>query len=116
MELELIRTYYPKGTHGRIFYGGCLMLYSIERPRLRETSPRQCGTIHRFGGRGLRKDNYTGVLLFPREDMNWWKDAVPAYAGKSPRVRDNSPPRRARPAVANDAGICWWWICRGESS
>jgi Family of unknown function (DUF5675) len=30
MELELIRTNYPKGTNGMAFSGGRLMMYSIE--------------------------------------------------------------------------------------
>src|ERR1700712_5417275 len=32
MELELIRTYYPTGTNGKILYLGCLMTYTIELP------------------------------------------------------------------------------------
>ena len=32
MELELIRTYYPTGTNGKIQYLGNLMMYSIELP------------------------------------------------------------------------------------
>jgi hypothetical protein len=32
MELELIRTYYPEGTNGKILYEGRLMIYSIELP------------------------------------------------------------------------------------
>ena len=32
MELELIRTYYPTGTNGKIQYPGALMMYSIELP------------------------------------------------------------------------------------
>ncbi len=32
MELELIRTYYPDGTNGKILYKGRLMMYSIELP------------------------------------------------------------------------------------
>ncbi len=32
MELELIRTYYPTGTNGRIQYLSSLMMYSIELP------------------------------------------------------------------------------------
>ena len=32
MELELIRTYYPGGTNGKIFYLGCCIAYSIELP------------------------------------------------------------------------------------
>ena len=32
MELELIRTYYPKGTNGNILYKSRLMMYSIELP------------------------------------------------------------------------------------
>jgi hypothetical protein len=32
MKLELIRTYYPKGTNGKILYEGRLMMYSIELP------------------------------------------------------------------------------------
>ena len=32
MELELISTYYPDGTNGKILYQGRLMLYSIELP------------------------------------------------------------------------------------
>jgi hypothetical protein len=32
MELELIRTYYPTGTNGKIQYQGRLMMYSIELP------------------------------------------------------------------------------------
>ena len=32
MELELIRTYYPDGTNGKILYQGRLMMYSIELP------------------------------------------------------------------------------------
>ena len=32
MELELIRTYYPEGTNGKILYQDRLMMYSIELP------------------------------------------------------------------------------------
>ena len=32
MELELIRTYYPDGTNGKILYQDRLMMYSIELP------------------------------------------------------------------------------------
>ena len=32
MELELIRTYYPDGTNGKILYKDRLMMYSIELP------------------------------------------------------------------------------------
>jgi Family of unknown function (DUF5675) len=32
MELELIRTYQPLGTNGKIFFQGRLMMYSIELP------------------------------------------------------------------------------------
>jgi hypothetical protein len=32
MELELIRTYYPEGTNGKILYNGRLMVYTIELP------------------------------------------------------------------------------------
>jgi hypothetical protein len=32
MELELIRTYYPRGTNGKIFYSGRLVVYTIELP------------------------------------------------------------------------------------
>ena len=32
MQLELIRTYYPEGTNGKIFFNGRLMMYSIELP------------------------------------------------------------------------------------
>ena len=32
MELELIRTYYPAATNGKIFYQDRLMMYSIELP------------------------------------------------------------------------------------
>jgi hypothetical protein len=32
MELELIRTYYPTGTNGKIQYQSRLMMYSIELP------------------------------------------------------------------------------------
>ena len=32
MKLELIRTYYPEGTNGKILHGGRLMMYSIELP------------------------------------------------------------------------------------
>ena len=32
MELELIRTYYPEGTNGKIFSNDSLMMYSIELP------------------------------------------------------------------------------------
>ena len=32
MELELIRTYYPTGTNGKILYQDRLMMYSIELP------------------------------------------------------------------------------------
>lgn len=44
MELELIRTYYPEGTNGQIFYLGRLMMYSIGLPW---------------------KDNQTGVSCIP---------------------------------------------------
>jgi hypothetical protein len=32
MQLELIRTYDPKGTNGKIFFNGGLMIYCIELP------------------------------------------------------------------------------------
>jgi hypothetical protein len=32
MELELIRTYFPEGTNGKILYEGRLLMYSIELP------------------------------------------------------------------------------------
>ena len=32
MKLELVRTYYPEGTNGKIFHDGRLMMYSIELP------------------------------------------------------------------------------------
>ena len=32
MQLELVRTYYPEGTNGEIFFNGRLMMYSIELP------------------------------------------------------------------------------------
>jgi hypothetical protein len=32
MELELIRTYFPSGTNGRILHEGRLLMYSIELP------------------------------------------------------------------------------------
>jgi len=32
MELELIRTYFPSGTNGKILYRGRLLMYSIELP------------------------------------------------------------------------------------
>ena len=32
MQLELVRTYDPKGTNGKIFFNGRLMIYSIELP------------------------------------------------------------------------------------
>jgi len=32
MELELIRTYFPSGTNGKILYQGRLLMYSIELP------------------------------------------------------------------------------------
>jgi len=32
MQLELIRTYYPEGTNGKILLNGRLMVYSIELP------------------------------------------------------------------------------------
>jgi Family of unknown function (DUF5675) len=32
MQLELIRTYYPEGTNGKILFNGRLMTYSIELP------------------------------------------------------------------------------------
>jgi len=32
MELELIRTYFPSGTNGKILYQNRLMMYSIELP------------------------------------------------------------------------------------
>ena len=44
MELELIRTYYPAGTNGKIQYQNRLMMYSIELPW---------------------KDNQTGVSCIP---------------------------------------------------
>jgi Family of unknown function (DUF5675) len=44
MELELIRTYYPTGTNGKILFQDRLMMYSIELPW---------------------KDNQTGVSCIP---------------------------------------------------
>jgi Family of unknown function (DUF5675) len=44
MQLELVRTYYPEGTNGKIFYKGHLMMYSIELPW---------------------KDNHAGVSCIP---------------------------------------------------
>ena len=44
MELELIRTYYPEGTNGKILYKGRLMTYTIELPW---------------------KNNHTGVSCIP---------------------------------------------------
>ena len=32
MELELIRTYFPSGTNGKILHEGRLLMYSIELP------------------------------------------------------------------------------------
>jgi hypothetical protein len=32
MELELVRTYYPEGTNGKILYQDRLMMYTIELP------------------------------------------------------------------------------------
>lgn len=32
MKLELIRTYYPEGTNGKLLYEGRLMMYTIELP------------------------------------------------------------------------------------
>ena len=32
MQLEIVRTYYPEGTNGKIYYKGHLMMYSIELP------------------------------------------------------------------------------------
>jgi hypothetical protein len=32
MQLELVRTYYPDGTNGKILFNGRLMIYSIELP------------------------------------------------------------------------------------
>jgi Family of unknown function (DUF5675) len=32
MQLELIRTYYPEGTNGKIFFNGRLLIHSIELP------------------------------------------------------------------------------------
>jgi len=56
MELELIRTYYPEGTNGQIFYCGCLMLYSIELPW---------------------KDNHTGVSCIPEGKYELLKRCSP---------------------------------------
>ena len=44
MQLELIRTYHPEGTNGKIFFNGRLMIYSIELPW---------------------KDNHAGVSCIP---------------------------------------------------
>ena len=32
MQLELVRTYHPQGTNGKILFAGCLIVYSIELP------------------------------------------------------------------------------------
>ncbi|HVY75340.1 MAG TPA: DUF5675 family protein [Puia sp.] len=32
MELELLRTYKPEGTNGKVLYLGCLVVYTIELP------------------------------------------------------------------------------------
>jgi hypothetical protein len=48
MKLELIRTYYPKGTNGKILYEGRLMTYTIELPWKNNLSG--------FAGRGFYVD------------------------------------------------------------
>ncbi len=42
MELELIRTYYPKGTNGEILLNGKLLCFSIELPWLNNQQDVSC--------------------------------------------------------------------------
>jgi hypothetical protein len=79
MELELIRTYYPQGTDGRIFYGGCLMMYNIELPHLR----RQDSESVRFNTATVGeapKDNHTAVGCIPEGRYELVKRCSPKFS------------------------------------
>jgi len=80
MELELIRTYYPDGTNGKILYQDRLMMYSIELPWKDNRARVSCipegshGLVKRFNirfGWHLQVVNVlqrTGILIHPAND------------------------------------------------
>lgn len=80
MELELIRTYYPTGTNGKILYQDRLMMYSIELPWKENRARVSCipegryGLVKRFNNRfrwHLQVMNVlqrTGILIHPAND------------------------------------------------
>ena len=42
MELELIRTYFPEGTNGKLYYNNSLQCYTIELPWLNNAPQHSC--------------------------------------------------------------------------
>jgi hypothetical protein len=66
MELELIRTYYPTATNGKIFYQDRLMMYSIELPW---------------------KDNHTRVSCIPEGKYELIKRWTPKF-GRHLQIMD----------------------------
>ena len=80
MELELIRTYYPTGTNGKIQYLGSLMMYSIELPWKDNLARVSCipeGRYeltkrfnHQFGWhlQIMNVRQRTGILIHPAND------------------------------------------------
>ena len=80
MELELIRTYYPKGTNGYILYKSRLMMYSIELPWKDNLARVSCipegryGLTKRFNQKFrwhlqvMNVRQRTGILIHPAND------------------------------------------------
>ena len=80
MELELIRTYYPTGTNGKIQYRGRLMMYSIELPWKDNLAQVSCipegryALIKRFNQKFkwhlqvMNVRQRTGILIHPAND------------------------------------------------
>jgi hypothetical protein len=73
MELELIRTYHPLGTNGKILCSGCLLAYSIELPWKDNQAGVSCIPEGRYGlmkrwspelGRHLQVMDDRGVQVF----------------------------------------------------
>jgi len=64
MELELIRTYYPEGTNGKILLKGSLIVYTIELPHHRVLVPSGAGPFNASVGDAW-KDNLAQVSCIP---------------------------------------------------
>ncbi len=80
MELELIRTYYPAGTNGKILFQDRLMVYTIELPWKDNLARVSCipegnyGLVKRFNNRFqwhlqvMDIMHRTGILIHPAND------------------------------------------------